>query len=218
MHPAFCPKEPLSDLLQPLSHQARSWGSTSAPPGREPLREPGCPEEAPEAKPCPFFSRASAAAQAFSHSVARWGLGIPSTTGLELSPRSYFSPWSSRKAWEKLGSSKAPGGLKTSPNKGPFLQHSFGLQGNARPGQPLHRCLPLTRARPGLMSPGLEELSSSWSLCSRAGRTPPSRYVLLESVAPLTGVGQGLLGASTEGPVPIRDYPGVPEALTGHCP
>lgn len=98
-------------------------------------------------------------------------------------------PLSSRKAWEKPGSSKAPGGLKTSPNKGPFLQHSFRLQGNASltTGASSHRA-----------SPGLEGLPSGRPLCSRAGRAAPSKSVLFESVFPLMGLGQGLLGGQDQ--------------------
>lgn len=126
----------------------------------------------------------------------RWGMGaLLYTPGLGRSPRSYFSPSSSRKAWEKPGSSKAPGGLKTSPNKGPFLQHSFRLQGNARPGQPPHSCSPRTPRA----SPGLEELSSGRPLCSRAGRTTLSKSVLSESVFSLMDLGQRLRGALPSG-------------------
>lgn len=200
----FCPKEPLTDLFQPLSLQRPSWDSQLSHPGGS------TPQGAwvQETNTHPFlFQEPPAATQASTGQwecqttalYPRWGMGVLSTPGLGQSPRSLFPPLSSGQAWEKPGSSNIAGGQKQAQIRVHFYNIPSGCKEMPDPGclstlhpipHPHPPSPPSHQARPGLMCPDQEELCSSRSPLQQSWQDCSEYCVLSKCVIPLIGLGQ----------------------------
>ena len=113
----FCPKEPFADLLQPLLSQGPSWVcQLSHPQGEYPsgawVKEANThPSFCKDPSSSPGFLKGDkSSGPPFCTPGGGWVLCSPHRAWDSQSPRSHFPPLSRGQAWEKPGSSNAPGG------------------------------------------------------------------------------------------------------------